>query len=407
MSFKKLTIAGLIFATVATSGAALAAKQYGPGVTDTEIKIGQTMPYSGAMSAPSAEGRIEAAYYKMINDKGGVNGRKINLISLDDGYSPPKTVEATRRLVESEKVLAIVSTLGTPPNLSIAKYLNAKKVPHILILSGLGKWDNDPSIPWSMNILPSYETETKIFVKYILANKPDAKIGILYQNDDVGKEQIAGLHAALGDRYDKVVVKEAGYDITDTSIDSQVVSLQASGANVFLNGANGKFPALAFRKAFDIGWKPLSFLFSASNSLKNSIEPAGEGHALGVITTLWMKPPGDPQWANDQATKDYLAFMQKNVPNVNPNDTYATLGYTTAQAAVLLLQRCGDNLTRENLMKQATTLSGVSLSMMLPGVTLNNTPTSRDPVKQFQLAKYDGKGWALFGPVVSAVDTGH
>ncbi|MGI4814576.1 MAG: ABC transporter substrate-binding protein [Janthinobacterium lividum] len=387
------------------ANAAWAENQAVPGVTDTEIKIGQSMPYSGAMSATSVEGRIQTGYYKMINERGGVNGRKINLISLDDGYSPPKTVEDTRRLVESENVLAIVSTIGTAPNSAIAKYLNAKKIPHILIISGLDKWGSDPSLPWSMNIMSSYDTETRIFAKYILDHKPDAKIGILYQNDEIGKEQLAGLHAALGDKYDKMVVKEASYDITDTSIDSQVVALQAAGANVFLNGANGKFPALAFRKAYDIGWKPLSFLYSASNSIKNSIEPAGPGRALGVITTVWLKTPSDPQWANDPAVKDYLAFMAKYVPGANPNDFYSVLGYTTAQAAVLLFTESGKDLSRANLMKQATSLHGVALPMMLPGVTLENSPASRGPVKRFQLAKYDGSSWATFGGIVSAAQS--
>ncbi|MGI4815440.1 MAG: ABC transporter substrate-binding protein [Janthinobacterium lividum] len=404
MCSRKAMIAALTVASLLGSGAALAQKQYGPGVTDSEIKLGQTMPYSGALSATSEEGRIQTAYYQMLNQAGGVNGRKIKLLSLDDGYSPPKTVEVTRRLVEEENVLAIVSTVGTPTNSSIAKYLNAKKVPQLLILSGLDKWDRDPSLPWSMNIMPSYAAETRIFVKYILDQKPDAKIGILYQNDDVGKEELAGLHAALGDKYDKVVVKEAGYDITDTSVDSQIVALQASGANVFLNGALGKFPALAFRKEFEIGWKPVSFVYSSSNSLKNTMEAAGSGHALGALTTIWMKSPTDPQWANDRATKDYLTFMKRYVPSANPNDLYSVFGYTIAQLTALMLERCGDDLTRDNLMRQATSLHAVALPMLLPGVTLNNSPQARNPVKQFQLARYDGQSWVLFGSPISATD---
>ncbi|MGI4812366.1 MAG: ABC transporter substrate-binding protein [Janthinobacterium lividum] len=384
------------------SSLAVAQKEYGPGVTDTEIKIGQTMPYSGAYSASAVAGRIQLAYFKMLNEKGGINGRKVNLISLDDGFSPPKTVEATRRLVESDQVLAIVSPVGSSPNMATYKYLNAKKVPQILLLSGLKLWDSNPALPWSMSFTPPYYAEQQVFAKYILAHVPNAKIGILYQDDDTGKELRAAFRETLGPKASSMIVQELSYNVTDTSVDSQILALQSSGANVFLNATGGKFTALALRKAYDSGWKPLTFIPAVSSSVKTSMQPAGVEASTGALTTAWVKTPNDPQWANDKGVQAYHDFMKQYVPGADADDYYAVVGFLAGQLAALVLQRCGDDLTRANVMKQATSLNNVSLTLTLPGITMNNSPTARNPVKQFVLARYDGHNWVPFGDIISA-----
>lgn len=388
--------------------AAQAQKKYDPGASDTEIKIGQTMSYSGPLSAFGIQGRVEAAYFAMLNENGGINGRKVSLLSFDDGYSPPKTVEQTRKLVEGEHVLAIVSTLGTAPNIAIQKYLNAKKVPQLLILSGVSRWEDPVGAPWSMNFLPAYESEAKIFAKYLLQNKPDAKIGTLSLNGDVGGDFMRGLHEGLGDKTASMIVKETTYDSSDTSVDSQVLSLQAAGADTLILAAVGKFPAQAIRKAYDIGWKPLTMLFSPASTVKTSLEPAGPlERSVGFMSTVWMKAPGEPQWAGDEGAQAYLNFMKKYVPDVNPDDEVPALGYTEAQLAAYILRQCGDELTRENLMRQATSLRDVSLDLTLPGVTLNNSSDARNPIKQFQMVRFDGKIWVPVGPILQAETATH
>lgn len=385
-----------------------AQKTYGPGASDTEIKIGQTMSYSGPLSAFGVEGRVEAAYFAMLNDKGGVNGRKVTLLSLDDGYSPPKTVEQTRKLVEAENVLAIVSSLGTAPNIAVQKYLNAKKVPQLLVLSGVSRWEDPVGAPWSMSFLPAYESEAKIFAKYLLQNRPNAKIGTLSLNGDVGGDFMRGLHEGLGDKAATMIVKETTYDSTDTSVDSQVLSLQAAGADTLILAAVGKFPVQAIRKAYDMGWSPLTMLFSPASTVKTSLAPAGPlDRAVGFMSTVWMKAPGEPQWADDKGVEAYLRFMKEYLPDISPDDEVPALGYTTAQMAAYILHQCGDDLTRENLMRQATSLKGVSLDLTLPGVTLSNSSDARNPIKQFQMVRFDGKVWVPVGPILQADTATH
>jgi branched-chain amino acid transport system substrate-binding protein len=383
-------------------GTAWAQKYSGPGVSETEIKLGQTMPFSGPVSAYGIEGRVEGAYFQMLNDNGGINGRKVNLITLDDAYSPSKTIEQTRKLVEVVGVLAIVSTFGTTPNLAIQKYLNTKKVPQLLALSGISKWEDPEGSPWSTSFLPSYIAEATIFARYLLEHQPNAKVATLAQNDDVGREFVRGLRDGLGTKTSTMLVKETTYDLTDPTVDSQILNMKASGADTLVLIATGKFAPQAIRKAFETDWKPQTLIFSAANSIKASLEPAGLDRSVGMLTTVWLKTPGDPQWATDKGMLEYLAFMRKYMPDADPNDRLPSLGYTTAQLTAHILQRCGDDLSRENLMRQATSLHDVSLDLLLPGMTLNNSPTSRNPITQFQMARFDGKSWVPIGPILTA-----
>ncbi len=380
---------------------AAAQKQYGPGVTDTEIKIGQTMPYSGPASSYGTIGKAEAAYFKMINEHGGVNGRKIALISLDDGYSPPKTVEQTRRLVEQEGVLIDFNPLGTPTNTAIQKYLNDKKVPQLFVATGATKWGDPEHFPWTMGWQPTYQIEGHIFAKYILEHEPNARIGILYQNDDYGKDYVKGLKDGLGDKASKLIVKEVTYETTDPTIDSQIVSLQASGANVFYNVTIPKFAAQAIRKAYDIGWKPVQLLNSVSASVAATLEPAGIERSVGIISLLYLKDPTDPQWHKDKAYAAWAAWMKKYYPEGDTKDTFNVYGYTVAQGLVQVLKQCGDDLTRENVMKQAAHLD-MTLPMLLPGVRVSTGPDQFFPIRDMQLARFDGKIWKLFGPVIKS-----
>jgi branched-chain amino acid transport system substrate-binding protein len=380
---------------------AMAQKTYGPGVTDKEIKVGQTMPYSGPASAYGTIGKAEAAYIAMINHQGGVNGRKITLISLDDGYSPPKTVEQTRRLVEEEGVLLDFSPLGTPTNSAIQKYLNAKGVPQLLVATGATKWGDPGQFHWTMGWQPTYQTEGHIYAKYILDNMPTAKIGILYQNDDYGKDYVKGLKDGLGAKAATMIVSEVSYETTDPTIDSQVVSLQASGATVFFNVTTPKFAAQAIRKAYEIGWKPTQFLNSVSNSVGAVLTPAGLEASTGLITVEYEKDPTDPTWRSDAAYKDWLAWMDKYYPDGDKKDTFNVFGYNEAATLVQVLKQCGDDLTRENVMKQAADLKEFTLPMLLPGIKLNTSPTDYFPIKQEQLAKFNGKTWELFGSVLA------
>jgi branched-chain amino acid transport system substrate-binding protein len=378
-----------------------AQKRYDPGASDGEIKIGQTMPYSGPASAYGTIGRVEAAYFKKVNEEGGVNGRKINLISLDDGYSPPKTVEMTRRLVEQDEVLLIFNGLGTPSNTAIHKYMNGKKVPQLFVATGATKWNDPQNFPWTMGWQPNYQTEARVYARFILQSKPGAKVGVLFQNDDYGKDYLKGFKDGLGDK-SRLIVAEASYEVTDATVDSQVLQLQASGADTFFNITTPKFAAQAVRKAWDSGWKPLQFLNNVSASVGTVLTPAGLDKSVGVISTIYGKDPTDPRWENDPGFKDWVAFMKKYYADGSLTDAFNVYGYSVAQTLVQVLKQCGDNLTHENVMRQAANLKSLLTPMLLPGISINTSPTDYAPIKQMQLVKFDGKTWMLFGDVMGA-----
>jgi ABC-type branched-subunit amino acid transport system substrate-binding protein len=394
MKTQRLLIA--IVAAIATAAHG-ADKKYGPGVTDTEIKLGQTMPYSGPASAYGAVGKSELAFFEMINQQGGVNGRKIRLISLDDGYSPPKTVEQTRRLVEQEQVLAIFSALGTAPNSAIHKYLNAAKVPHIMIHSSANKWNDPANFPWSMPWPPNSATETRIYGRYLLKTRPAARVAVLYQNDDFGKDMLKGLRDALGGAAEKMIVATASYEVTDPSIDSQIVTLQASKADTFFNFSTPKFAAQAIRKVYDVGWKPLQFLPYPASSVAAVLTPAGLDKSMGIITGGFVKDPTDPGWKDDPGFEAWVAFMKKYDPDGDLNDQLNAWGYLTAQTMVQVLKQCGEDLTRENLMRQAASLKNFELPMYLPGIHMDTSATDYRAIKQMYLLRFHGKKWVRFG----------
>jgi ABC-type branched-subunit amino acid transport system substrate-binding protein len=385
---------------LSSAGTVPAQKRYGPGVTDSEIKIGSTNPYSGPASAYGTIGRAEAAYFKMINDQGGVNGRKINFISLDDGYSPPRTVEQIRKLVEVEQVLLLAGTLGTPTNTAIHKYVNARKVPHIFVNTGATKWGDPKHFPWTMGFNLNYMAEGDIYAKYILANKPDAKIGILYQNDDYGKDYVKGLKDGLGDKAKRMIVAEVSYEVTDPTVDSQIVTLQASGADTFYNVTTPKFAAQAIRKTYDIGWRPLHILNNVSASVGAVLTPAGLDKSVGLITALYLVDPADPQFQNDSAFKEYKAWFEKHYPQGDIKDGFNVAGYLIARGVVHVLKACGNDLTRENVMKQMTSIRDLQMPMMLPGISWNTSPTDYFLIESGQLARFDGKEWKLFGEII-------
>jgi branched-chain amino acid transport system substrate-binding protein len=393
-----LSASGLLFATVLAS----AAGQYGPGASDAEVKIGNTMPYSGPASAYGIIGKTEAAYFTMINEQGGINGRKINFISRDDGYSPPKTVEVVRRMVEEDQVLFLFSTLGTPTNTAIHHYLNDNKVPQLFPATGADQWNDPQHFPWTMGLIPSYGTEAHIYARYILKHLPNAKIAVLYQNDDFGKDYLNGLRDGLGDKAAKMIVATQSYETTDPTVDSQVVALQGSGADVLLTVAIPKFAAQAIRKVYDIGWKPTHFLTSVSNSVGTVMKSAGLEKGVGIISAAFAKDPTDPQWEGTTEYKEWLAFMKKYNTSANLGDVQGAIGYTYAQTMVGVLKACGNNLTRENVMKQAASLHDVTMPMLLPGITLSTSATDFAPIKQMQLERFDGTTWKLFGEVISA-----
>jgi branched-chain amino acid transport system substrate-binding protein len=385
----------------ATSGPASAQKKYDIGATDTEIKIGNIMPYSGPASSYSVIGRTEAAYFNKINAEGGINGRKINFISYDDGYSPPKTVEQARKLVESDEVLFIFNSLGTPPNSAIHKYMNEKKVPQLLVATGATKWNDPTGFPWTMGFQPNYQSEGRIYAKYILKNIPDAKIGILYQNDDYGKDYVKGLKDGLGAKAASLIVREESYETTEPTIDSHIVNLKASGANVFFDASIPKFAAQAIKKAAEIEWKQTHFLNNVSSSISSTIKPAGMENSQGIISSAWLKDPTDPQWKDDKDIKAWNAFLDKYYPEANRSDANVVYGYAVAQAMVHVLQQCGDNLTRANLMKQAASLQNYSVAGLLPGIAINTSPTDFAPVSQLQLMRLKGDTWERFGDIIS------
>jgi ABC-type branched-subunit amino acid transport system substrate-binding protein len=370
-----------------------AEKKYGPGVSDTEIKLGQTVPYSGPASAFSSYGRVMTGYFKMVNEAGGINGRKINLISLDNAFSPPKAIEQTRKLVEDDGVLADVGTVGTTPNVAIQKYLNGAKVPHIFVSAGGRRFADPQNFPWTVPMYPGFEMEGKTFGQYILKHNAAAKIGVLYQNDDYGKDFLTGLKAALGDK--TKIVAEVAYEITEPTIDSQIVRLKDSGADTLLYFSTPKFTAQGLRKVKEMGWAPRQFLASPTNSVKTVLEPAGFDNAQGIITTQFTKQAGDPAWASDPEVTEYVEFMKKWVPNDNPGDFVALSGYVNVQGIVQAIKQCGDDLTRENLLKQATNMKGARFKMMLPGVQLNTTPQDYAPYESLRMAKFEGSSWKL------------
>jgi branched-chain amino acid transport system substrate-binding protein len=393
-----LLVGGL--ATLAGAGASGA--QTVVGVTPTEIKIGNTNPYSGPASAYGTIGKVIGAYFKKVNDEGGVNGRKINYITLDDQYSPPKTVEMVRRLVEQDQVALLFQTLGTPPNSAIHKYVNQQKVPHLFVATGATKWNDPKAFPWTMGYQPNYQTEGRIYAAYVLKNMPDAKVGILYQNDDYGKDYLKGFEDGLGDTAKKLIVMRQSYEVTDPTIDSQIVNLKNSGANVFFNITIPKFAVQAIKKANDIGWKPLHFLNNVSSSLGTVLKPAGLEASRGLITALYMKEITDPQWKNDKGFTDWVAFMKKYYPEGALDDQANGFGYNVAILMTQVLKQCGNDLSRENIMKQAANVKDFELPLLLPGIKVNTSPTDHAPIEQEQLAKFDGEKWALFGEVLDA-----
>ena len=398
---RRTAIAAMLGSAFVGAAVFAQAAKYGPGASATEIKLGQTMPYSGPASAYGTIGRVEQAYFKMINDNGGINGRKVNLISLDDGYSPPRAVEQIRRLVEQDEVLALFQTLGTPSNSAIHKYVNAKKVPHLLLATGATKWGDPQNYPWTMGFNLSYQTEGTIYAKWLLKNKPAAKIAILYQNDDYGKDVLKGVKEGLGAAGAKMIVAEATYEVTDPTIDSQILTLQASGADTFIDITTPKFGAQAVRKAFDSGWKPLHILNNVSASIGSVLIPAGVEKAVGAITVSYYKDQNDPQWKDDPAMLEWRAFMGHYYREGDPKDQSNLYGYLAAQVMTQILKQCGNDLTRENVMKQAASLKNFKLPLLLPGMALNTGPNDFFPVEQAQLARFTGTQWLLFGEVIS------
>src|SRR5580700_698360 len=398
----RLAIASAAFALLAASSSgALAQIKYDTGPTDTEIKIGNIMPYSGPASAYGVIGKTEQAYFNKINAEGGINGRKINFVSYDDGYRPPKTVEQARKLVESDEVLFIFNSLGTPPNSAIQKYMNQKKVPQLFVATGATKWNDPKEFPWTMGWQPNYQSESRIYAKYILKNMPNAKIAILYQNDDYGKDYVKGLKDGLGAKADTMIVAEESYETTEPTIDSHIVKLKSTGADVFFNVTTPKFAAQAIKKNAEIEWKPVHFLNNVSASIGSVIKPAGFEASQNIISSAYLKDTSDPQWVNDAGMKAFDEFLTKYFPEGNRVDASVMYGYTVAQGLVYVLKNCGDNLTRENIMKQAARINGLELGGLLPGIKVQTSATDFAPISQLQLEKFEGKKWELFGDIVS------
>ncbi|MBI3515612.1 MAG: ABC transporter substrate-binding protein [Proteobacteria bacterium] len=397
---RQRVLASVVVAGLLAAAPAVAQKRDAPGVTDTEIKIGQTMPYSGPASAYGVIGKAEIAYFKMINDQGGINGRKVNLLSLDDGYSPPKTVEQIRKLVEQERVAFIFHSLGTPSNTAIQGYLNKQKVPQLFVASGASKWADPERFHWTMSWQPDYQTEAKIYARYLLDNKPGAKVGVLYQSDDFGKDYLKGLRDGLGPKAASMIVKEVSYEVADPTIDSQIVSLQGAGADVLINIATPKFAAQAIRKVHDIAWKPLHIMSNVSASVGGVLVPAGLEKSVGVVTALYQKVSTDPRWQNDPGFQAWLAWMKAYNPDADITDNGNVTGYSVPMTLVQVLKQCGDDLSRENIMRQAANLKNLELPMLLPGIKINTSPTDYRPIEQVQLMRFDGKTWQPIGDVL-------
>jgi branched-chain amino acid transport system substrate-binding protein len=394
--------AGIIAAATFATSDAIAQKNYGPGASDTEIKIGNIMPYSGPASAYGIIGQVETAYFKMVNDQGGINGRKINFISYDDGYSPPKAVEQARKLVESDEVLFIFNSLGTPSNSAIMKYMNAKKVPQLFVATGATKFSEDPKDNhWTMGWQPSYQSEGRIYAKYILANHPNAKIGVLYQNDDFGKDVYKGLKDGLGDKAKSMVAADAPYEVSDPTIDSQILKLKAAGVDLLIDFSTPKFAAQSIKKVAEIGWKPIHIVNNVSASVGSVFKPAGLENGIGVLSTGYLKDPSNPDLKKDATTKDFFAFLDKYMPEADRSNLNLAYGYAVTQTVAQVLKQCGDELTRDNVMKQAANLKDFASPMFLEGIKVNTSPTDYFVLEQLQMMKFNGQSWDFFGPVIS------
>ena len=393
-------------AVMISAGVAVAANRYDVGATNTEIKIGNIMPYSGPASAYGVIGHVEAAYFRKVNDEGGINGRKINFISYDDSYSPPKAVEQARKLVEDDQVLLIFNSLGTPSNTAIQRYMNEKKVPQLFVATGATKWDDPKHFPWTMGWQPSYQTEARIYASYILKNKPNAKIGVLYQNDDYGKDYLKGLTDGLGDKAKSMIVSEQAYDVSEPAVDSEMVNLKASGADVFVDFSTPKFAAQSIRKAAEIGWHPMFFLNNVSASVGSVLKPAGLDHAQGIISAAYLKDATDPEWKSDKDMKEWSAFMDKYAPDADKSDASTVYAYAVARTMVQVLKQCGNDLTRANVMKQAASLKNFDPGLLLPGITINTSASNFAPIAQLQLIRFNDQTWHRFGPIMGQAASG-
>jgi branched-chain amino acid transport system substrate-binding protein len=400
-AFRPRTISFATALSLACAGHALAQKQYDPGASDPEIKIGNIMPYSGPASAYGIAGIIEAAYFRMINDQGGINGRKINFISYDDAYNPAKAVEQARKLVESDEVLVVFNPLGTPSNAAIQKYLNIKKVPQLFVAAGATYFGNHKAFPWTMAWQPPYESEGRIYAKYLLNEKPDAKIAVLYQNDDLGKDVLKGLKDGLGDKAGGMLIAAESYEVTEPTIDSHIINLKASGADTFISVTTPKSAVQSIRKVSELGWKPLYIQGYASASISSVLKPAGQDISQGILSAYYAKDGSDPQWDNDPGMQRFYAFLAKYAPDARRNDISVVYGYGAAQTMVQVLKQTGDDLTRANVMKQAASLKDFAPDTMLPGVKLNTSATDFYPIEQLQMMRFKGDKWELFGPVIS------
>ncbi|MBR0756130.1 ABC transporter substrate-binding protein [Bradyrhizobium jicamae] len=408
MMAARLPLAALSTAFVllaATCSGAEAQKTYDTGASDSEIRIGNIMPYSGPASGYGVIGKTEAAYFAMVNAEGGINGRKIKFISYDDAYSPPKTVEQARKLVESNEVLLIFNSLGTAANGAIQKYMNTKKVPQLFVASGASKWNDPANFPWTMGWQPSYQDEARVYAKFIMKEKPEAKVGVLFQNDDFGKDYLKGLKNGFGDKAAMIVLEES-YETSESAIDNHVVKLKAAGADTLITIATPKFTAQAIKKAAEIGWQPLHIVSNVSASVGGVLQPAGFENAQGILSASYLKDGSDPQWDHDAGMMKFLAFLQKYEPDANKLDGAVVFGYAAAQTLAKVLQMCGDDLTRANVMKQAASLKGVELDTLLPGITVNTSATDFAPIKQLRMMRFKGQKWELFGDIISA-DLGH
>lgn len=392
-----LTALSFVFLTAP----AAAEKRYDVGASDTEIKVGNVYAYTGPAAAYGAIGKVEAAYFRMVNERGGVNGRKIVFISYDDAYSPPKTVEQTRKLVEHDDVLFLFNPLGAAPTLAVIGYLTERKIPLLFVSSGATVFGDAAKYPWTLSGQPNYQSESRIYAHYLLETHPQARIGVLFANDEFGRDSLKGLKDGLGARAAAMVVAERVYETGDTSVDAQILALRAAGADVLVNFSTPKFTALAIRKTAELGWKPLHIIPSVSQSVSATLKPAGLDHATGVLSAAFAKDPDDPTWADDEGVKTWRAFMARYMPDVDPRNSLYVYGYNLAQALVRVLEACGDDLTRANVMKQAESLKEAPLDLLLPGVTISTSPTDHFPFKQMQMQRFDGARWVRFGPVLT------
>src|ERR1700733_14834990 len=393
-------VAGSVLALTLATPQAYAQKKYDPGATDTEIKIGQTLPFSGPASAYASIGKTQAAYFNMINEQGGVNGRKINLIQYDDSYSPPKAVEQVRKLVESDEVLLMFQMIGTPSNAAVQKYLNTKKVPQLFAATGASRFTDPKNFPWTLGFNPSYFVEGRIYGQYILKQYPDAKVGVLYQNDDLGRDYLNGIKSGLGDKAATMIVADASYEVSDPTVDSQILKLKSAGIDVLFSASTPKFAAQTIKKNAELGWKPVHILDINATSVGAVMQPAGLEASKGVISVTYGKDPLDPTWKDDAGMKRYFEFMAKYYPDGDKNSGFNTYGYSTSQLMIYVLEKCGDDLTRENVLKQATNLKNVQLDLSLPGIVVNSTPNDYRVNKQLQMMKFNGERWELFGPIL-------